>query len=215
MTSNYLTAAGSSSLGISRSVRDRFAQGLVLLDAASANVVEAGKLFASIDEHVWRDLLEDAPIPMRRTLSYVRDVGEGTMIPQLATAAGEAVQKLRALSLEDQSRLWMEPVEMFAPGRVGRAAKYLRYVTEMNTEETKRAFARNGSRSWRLRSYDEQKAWETEQANREEPEVLHGVDRPGRWAVRNGRAYLAASKANNGLSKRDVEQLMKDLEEEV
>lgn len=198
---------------IPKATKDRFRAGLVLLDAASENIREAGILFAGIKDAVWAELIDEAPAPMRRTLSYVREVGEGKMIPQLATATGEAAQRLRALPLVDQAKLWMEPVEMFAPGRVGRAAKYMRYVTEMDGDEVKRAFARDGAKRWKLRSYDEQKVWEAEQGRREEPEVLHGVDRPGRWAVRNGKVYLASAKVAAGLSKKDVELIMRDLGE--
>jgi hypothetical protein len=41
------------------------------------------------------------------------------------------------------------------------------------------------------------------------------VDRPGRWAVRNGKVYLSAAKASAGLTRRDLEQMLKDLEEEA
>jgi hypothetical protein len=214
MKNDYLQAAGRTALLIPRETKERFRAGLVLLDAASGNIREAGILFAGIKEAVWAQLIDEAPAPMRRTLSYVREVGEGKMIPQLATATGEAAQRLRTLPLADQLKLWTEPVEMFAPGRVGRAAKYMRYVTEMDSDEVKRAFARDGAKRWKLRSYDEQKAWEAELGRREEPEVLHGVDRPGRWAVRNGKVYLASAKVSAGLSKRDVELIMKDLGEE-
>ena len=214
MKNDYLTAAGKTALAIPRTTKEQFRAGLALLDAASANIAEAGRLFASIEEVTWEALIAEAPAPMRRTLGYVREVGNGTMIPQLATASGTGAQRLRALEVADQARLWIEPVEMHAPGRVGRHAKYMRYVTEMDNAEVLRAFARDG-KGWRLRTYDEQRAWEAAQATREEPEVLHGVDRPGRWAVRNGRVYLAASKAAHGLTRRDVEQIQKDLEEEA
>ena len=214
MKHDYLQAAGKSALSIPKDTKERFRAGLLLLDAASANIAEAGNLFAGIEEETWLALIEEAPSPMRRTLSYVRAVGEGKMIPQLATASGEAAQRLRALPVVDQLKLWTEPVEMHAPGRTGRHAKYMRFVTEMDSEEVKRAFARDG-KGWKLRTYDEQRAFENELANRKDPVVLHGVDRPGRWAVRNGRVYLAPSKANAGLSRRDVEQILKDLEEEA
>jgi hypothetical protein len=136
------------------------------------------------------------------------------MIPQLATASGTAAQRLRALPVEDQSRLWIEPVEMHAPGRVGRHGKYLRFVSEMSGQEVIRAFARDG-KGWRLRSYDEQRAFEAELAKREAALVPHGVDRPGRWAVRNGKVYLSAAKASVGLTRRDLEQMLKDMEEEA
>lgn len=213
MKNNYLQAAGKMALAIPRATKERFRSGLALLDTASGNIKEAGELFAGIDEAVWAELINEAPAPMRRTLSYVRDVGEGKMIPQLATASGEAAQRLRGLPLEEQSRLWTEPVEMFAPGRVGRAAKYQRFVTEMDSEEVKRAFARDGSKHWKLRSYEEQKAWVAEQGKEREPEVVESVDRPGRWAVRNGKVFLSSAKVAAGLSRKDVELILRDLGE--
>jgi hypothetical protein len=192
---------------------ETFRAGLALLDAASGQIAAAGGLFASIPDSEWLELVGEAPPPMRRTLAYVRAVGEGRMIPELATASGEAVQRLRTLTLEDQGRMWREPVAMYAPGRVGRHAKYLRFVTEMTREEVVRAFARDG-KGWRLRDYDEQRSYEAEMDRREVPEA-HGVDRPGRWAIRNGRVYLAAAKASAGLSRRDIETIWKDLEDEA
>ena len=213
MKHDYLTTAGRSALAISRDTKERFRAGLKLLDAAAINVSEAGELFAGIEHQTWEALIDEAPAPMRRTLNYVRAVGEGKMIPQLATAAGEAAQRLRALPLADQARLWSEPVEMFAPGRVGRWAKYMRYVTEMNSEEVKLAFERDGH-GWRLRSFDEQRSWYAEQeaAQRELP-APHAVDRPGRWAVRGGKVYLAPAKASNGLTRREIEAILHDMEE--
>lgn len=215
MKSDYLQAAGKSELSIPRDVKDRFRAGLKLLDVAAANVSEAGTLFAGIPEDTWRELIAEAPAPMRRTLGYVREVGEGKMIPQLATAVGEAAQRLRGLPLEDQTKLWADPLEMYAPGRIGRHAKYMRYVTEMGSDEVKRAFERDG-RGWRLRSFEEQRLFNAEQeAAEREAKIPHGVDRPGRWAVRNGKVYLAPAKANSGLSKRDIETILKDLEDEA
>lgn len=214
MKNEYLQAAGKPGILIEKDVKEAFRAGLVLLDAASANIAEAGRLFASIDAAVWATLLEDAPAPMRRTLEHVREVGEGKIIPQLATASGEASVRLRGMSLADQHRLWSSPVEMFAPGRVGKHAKYMRFVTDMTGEEIKRAFEHEGKRNWRLRTYDEQKAWEAEQAAFTKPEKPSGVDRPGRWAVRGGKVYISMAKAASGLSKREVQTILKDMEEE-
>lgn len=197
-----------------KDAKEAFRAGLRALDQASANIAEAGRLFATIPESDWAALVAKAPAPMRRTLGYVRAVGEGRMIPQLATASGESAVKLRALPLEEQRKLWTEPVEMFAPGRVGRHAKYMRYVTEMDSAEVKRAFARDGH-GWRLRTYDEQKNWEANQAAVTEARRVHGVDRPGRWAVRNGRVFLAAAKSSSGLTRRDLEMMLRDLEDEA
>ncbi len=213
MKYDYLQAAGKPGLPMPGDVKERFRAGLRLLDAAAANVAEAGNLFAGIPEEIWTGLIAEAPPPMRRTLGYVRAVGEGRMIPQLATAAGEASVRMRALPVGDQYRLWTAPVEMFAPGRTGRHAKYMRFVTEMDGEEVRRAFGRDGS-GWRLRSYDEQRAWHAgQEALREEPKP-HGVDRPGRWAVRNGRVIVAQAKASSGLTRRDLEMMLRDLQEE-
>lgn len=211
---NEFLKAGGSGLSGPRRAQEAFRDGLRLLDAAAANIEEAGRLFASIADDEWSSLIGEAPAPMRRTLGNVREVGFGRMIPQLATASGEAVQRLRSLPPDEQLRLWSNPVEMFRPGAVGRHAKYMRYATEMAPDEVRRAFEKNGS-GWRVRSYDEQRAWVTETAAKGDDELpAHGVDRPGRWAVRNGRVYLARQKVETGLTRRDVEGILRDLEEE-
>lgn len=213
MRSDYLQAAGKPGISITKDTKERFRAGLVLLDAAAANVAEAGAIFAGIEYETWVGLLSDAPAPMRRTLSYVREVGMGTMIPQLATESGMPAQRLRGLPVEQQQALWANPVEMFAPGRTGRAAKYMRFVTEMDSDEIKRAFVRDGA-GWKLRSYDEQKSFEAELAAYVAPEKPAGVDRPGRWAVRGGKVYVSVAKASAGLTRRDIETILKDMEEE-
>lgn len=215
MSKEFLKAAGGVMSGSydEREARVAFRDGLRLLDDAVINIAEAGRLFASIPEADWMGLVSDAPAPMRRTLGNVRDVGMGLMIPQLATASGEAVNRLRSFPIDEQLRLWREPVEVFLPGRVGRHAKAMRYVTEMQADEAKRVFAK-GPDGWHVRSYDEQRAWEAEQASKQASEDLHGVDRPGRWAVRNGRIWLAAKRVNAGLTRKDVEAMLKDLTEE-
>lgn len=213
MRHDYLQAAGKPGVQISNKIREQFRAGLVLLDAASANIVEAGMIFNEIDQETWDALIEDAPPPMRKTLSSVRAVGAGSMIPQLATASGYAAERLKTLPITEQLRLWTSPVEMFAPGRTGRYAKYLRFATDMDSEELKRAFVKEGS-AWRIRTYEEQKSYEVEKAAYKEPEKPSGVDRAGRWAIRNGKVYLAKAKVESGLSKRDVETILKDLEDE-
>lgn len=195
--------------------KDIFLAGLKLLDTATQNIAEAGGLFAKINERQWLELLEEAPPPMRRTLCYVRAVGEGTMIPQLATASGLAIQKLRSLPLADQRRLWDEPVELFAPGRVGRAAKYMRFATEMDSAEIKRSFEKVGRNEWTLRSYDEQRLYEAEMAKIQTAAAPAGVDRPGKWAVRNGKVYLATTFVDKGLTRRQLEAILRDMLEEL
>lgn len=215
MKSDYLQAAGKPGLALAADVRKKFLEGLQLLDEAAANVTRAGECFASIPAETWNELVAEAPPPMRRTLGYVRAVGEGSMIPQLATASGAGVLRLRALPVADQLRLWTEPVEMFAPGRIGKHAKYLRFVTEMSGEEVARAFARTNGSGWRLRGYDEQKAFAAEEERKKSDgsAALSGIDRPGRWAVRNGKVYLAGTKASGGLTRRDLEAMLRDLNE--
>jgi hypothetical protein len=189
--------------------------GMRLLEQAAGNVTAAGEHFAAIDQEEWDQILQDAPAPMRRTLSYVRLVGQGRMIPELATASGEVAQRLRSLPVEDQGRLWVEPLEVYVPGRIGRHAKVMRYATEMTAAETRLVFERRGS-LWRIRTFDEQRSWWSSQ-NQSESSVreLHGVDRPGRWAVRSGRVYLAAAKVSSGLTRRDLQMMLQDLEDET
>ena len=79
MRNDFLHAAGKPELSMPGDVKERFRAGLRLLDAAAANVAEAGNLFASIPEDIWTGLIAEAPPPMRRTLGYVRAVGEGKM----------------------------------------------------------------------------------------------------------------------------------------
>lgn len=197
-------------LDASRRASEAFRAGLRLLDQASANIAEAGEYFATIDALEWDGLVTAAPPTMRRTLNYVRAVGQGIMIPQLATESGEGAGRLRSMPLELQRQLYFEPVEMFKAGATGRHAKYLRHATEMTSDEVAQAFERSG-RGWKLRSYDEQRAWLAGQDATEEP---HGVDRPGRWAVRNGRVYLAPAFVSKGLTRKQLENILHDMEEE-
>lgn len=75
--------------------------------------------------------------------------------------------------------------------------------------------AERDGRGWRLRTYEEQKAWTTEKGKVEPEEDLHGVDRPGRWAVRSGRIYLAKEKVEMGLIPKGLEAMLKEQEGEA
>jgi hypothetical protein len=54
-----------------------------------------------------------------------------------------------------------------------------------------------------------------EQEAVKEPQKPKGVDRPGRWAVRGGKVIVAPAKASAGLTRRDLEMMLRDLEEEA
>lgn len=202
-----------SGLSGSRKAQEAFRAGLKLLDAAAGNIALAGVYFAEISAPEWQNLIAEAPPTMRRTLQYIREVGEGKMIPELATESGEYAGRLRSLSIELQQKLYFQPVEMFRPGATGRHAKYLRHVAEMSSEEIQQAFERDG-RGWSLRSYDEQKSFVAQAAAAKEAEQVHGVDRPGRWAVRGNKVYLAPAFVSHGLTRRQIENILKDMEEE-
>lgn len=188
-----------------------FREGLKCLDNAAADIAKAGRLFADISEPQWDRLVANAPAPLRRTLGHCRAVGKGLLMPQLATASGEYVSRLRAFPIADQEKYLFDPVEVTVRSQ-GSWDTVMQRVTEMDSATIKQVFAKSG-RKWTLRTADQQKSWMIADDRREarrQPSAV--INRPGRWKVDDGRVYLAAAKVRTGLSRADVEGIQRDLE---
>lgn len=160
-----------------------------------------------------RALFIDAfPSHYRTTWLNLLRVGRGEMHPKLATAAGRTAQLLRKLPYAEQEQYVVELIPVVT-GSDRRSVRYFD-VENMPSDLLPQVFAQGGGRA-RVRSLDEQRTWRTQQekassakaAKKESTEI----NRPGKWAIRNGRAHLAKALIDRGLTLEDVEKIKSDL----
>lgn len=215
MKNNLLSEIVNRPRGMTTAAWEDIIKGLDLFEAASRNIAKAGKLFAGVSEPQWVKFMESSPSGFRATMERVREVGKGLIIPQLATASGSYVGKLRSFSLEDQERFLSEPVEV-AVIHNGIEDTRMERVPEMEPATIKQVFNHKGKiqgrASWEIRTIEEQRQWLDYQAKKTMKNTkTTEVKRPGRWTVRDGRAFLAAPKIKAGLTLADLEALREDL----
>jgi hypothetical protein len=187
-----------------------FVAGIKCLDNAAADILKAGQLFASISDAQWIKISKAAASPIRRTLEHARDVGRGVLLPQLATASGSYVTRLRSFPVSEQERLLHEPIEV-ACVKAGQPDKVLVRVPDMEPEQVRQVFRRDGLK-WAQRNVDEQRAWLDLQAKQQSRKPSNKeISRPGRWTVREGRVFLASAKVKAGLTRADIEGIIRDM----
>ena len=216
MSSRFLLAEGAQRPGgVTKAHWDAFKEGMKCLDRAAMDIANAGKCFAEIRDADWLRLKHAAPGPIKRVLEYTRDVGKGKLLPQLATASGEYVSRLRSLPIELQEQFMREPVEI-AVWRHRKWDKKSVFVPDMTPQEVRQAFRREG-RKWQFRSIEEQRQWlkaeEKRLAQVEEKREAGNIDRPHRYAIRGRKVYFARKKIDNGVSVSDLWDALEDLGE--
>lgn len=199
---------------VKRAAWDDFVTGLRCLDNAAQDIAKAGQLFASIPEADWERILDDSRMqPFRRTLENARKCGQGLMIPQLVTASGAYVSRLRTFPVGEQAKYLTEPVPV-AITKGGKDDVKMVMVSNLTGDEVRQVFVKDGS-AWVQRSIEDQRVWlrheEKRRARLRELESSREIDRPNRWAIRRGRVHIAAAKYKAGLTKSDLEQMLKDL----
>lgn len=184
------------------------------LKGAADRIAAAGRKWVKLDTGLRQRIVDATPAGMRDVWLRLERVGMGTLHPQLATTAGIAARYLGRLPMSEQERYLQERIPVLVVN--GREPDILRIdVGALSRGQRKQVFVNAGG-TVRVRSIDEQRAWLADQAQREQRkeqrnEVLR-IDRPGRWKVDGGKVYVAAEKVENGLTKKDVAQMLRDLQ---
>jgi hypothetical protein len=171
-----------------------------------------GALLVSMSDEDRALFIAGFPAHYRRIWQSLLLVGKGEMHPRLVTATGRAAQVLKRLPYQEQEQYIVELI----PVVVGDGPRAIRHydIENLPPDLMPQVFAQGGGAT-RVRSVQEQRDWRAQTAKRREAEAAKKetteINRPNRWAIRKGRAYLAPAKVNAGLTLEDVERLRADL----
>lgn len=183
------------------------------LNGAYQKIQKAGRKWITLSEETRETVIEATPLGMREIWTKLERVGTGQLHPRLVTAQGIAARYLAKLPLDEQEKHLTDLIEVSIMR--GRRPDVIRMDIEaMSNFQRQQVFHASGS-SVRIRTIPEQRAWlaererlEGEKAKKEETTK---ITRPGRWTVEGGRVYVASEKIESGLTKRDVADMLRDL----
>lgn len=179
-------------------------------------MARAASKWVELPEKTRARIVEQTNPSLREFWRRLERVGLGTLHPLLITMAGAAANLLGKMPLEDQDKYLQELIPVVH--RKGRGwDERLVDVADMSEEQRKQAFKIGPDGTVTVRDRDAQITYLTDKAARKmieehAAEALKKVDRVG-WKVEKGRVWIKPSSIEAGLTKRQVEQILKDLED--
>ena len=182
------------------------------LDDINRKTARLATIIAEMAEGDRKLFIEGFPAHYQGLWRNLLKVGLGEMHPKLVTASGRTAQVLRKLPYSEQEHYIDNLIEVVI-GDGPRAVKRFD-VESMPAEFMPQVFAQGGSAA-RVRDVDEQRKWRRMQADKKAAQDSHAetaeINRPNRWAIRNGRVHLAPALVERGLTIDDVEKIRADL----
>lgn len=159
-------------------------------------------------------VVEQTRPSLREFWAKLERVGLGELHPQLATVSGVAARYLGKLGIEEQELYLREGIPVVVVRGRGHDTRLLDVVS-MSEDQRRQVFKAAGA-GVAVRSVEEQKHWLADQAARrilkeEGRSALKKVDRVG-WSVEKGRVWVKAARVETGLTRRDLETMLRDLE---
>lgn len=199
--------------GISKPEQEVLASIMADIKRGLDATLRAARAWVELPEKTRARIVEQTRPSLRDFWTRLQDIGEGRVHPQLATVSGLPARYLGRLPILEQERYLREGIPVASlRGKDFRLVD----VATMSEEQRKQVFKAAGS-GLAVRSVDEQRSWLADQAARKvlEKERLAGlkkVDRVG-WMVTGGKVFVKPERVKNGLTRRDVETMLKDLKE--
>lgn len=174
--------------------------------------LRAARAWVELPEKARARIVEQTKPNMREFWAKLQRVGTGLLHPQLATMSGLAARYLGKLALEEQEKYLRDGIPVVTARTRGDFR--LLDVVSMSEDQRKQVFKVAGKVA--VRSVEEQRSWLADQAakrllKREAAAGLKKVDRVG-WSVERGRVWVKSNRVEAGLTKRDLEVMLKDLE---
>lgn len=212
MSSSITTTIPADVTGLSKAEQELLASIMQDVKRGLDAILRAARTWMELSEKARGRIVEQTRPSLRDFWTKLERVGAGELHPQLATVSGLAARYLGKLPIEEQERYLRDGIPV-----ASLRSKDFRLVDVvlMAEEQRKQVFTGNGQTA-RVRSVEEQRVWLSEQAARrvllkERLAGLKTVDRVG-WSVRSGRVFVKAARVESGLTKRDLETMLKDLE---
>lgn len=197
---------------LSRAGQEIAAQLLRGFEDMTRKAARLGALLLEMSDEDRALFVDGFPAHYRRIWGMLLRVGKGELHPKLVTASGRAAQYLRRLPYAEQELYVVELIPVVT-GPDKRNVKYYD-IEGMPPEYIAQVFAQGGGKA-RVRSIDEQKTWRIQDMKKrvlaDEKRESTEINRPNKWAIRHGRAFLAPALVSRGLTVEDVEKLKSDL----
>lgn len=201
------------------STADRATLGEILNDArlsAQALARAAGK-WVGMSEGARRKIVEGSSRSLRDFWGRLERVGAGRLHPQLVMIGGNAAVWLGKLPIEDQDRYLRDRIPVVV--KKGRTwDTRLIDVAELNEEQRRQVFKENEeTKAVVVRDEEMQKSYLAARAAallvlEETRQGLKRVERVG-WKVERGRVFVADVKVEEGLTRANLLQMLRDLTE--
>ncbi|MBN8422737.1 MAG: hypothetical protein J0L73_27755 [Verrucomicrobia bacterium] len=212
MSSLITTTIPADVTGLSRTEQELLASIMQDVKRGLDAIMRAARTWMELSEKARGRIVEQTRPSLRDFWTKLERVGAGELHPQLATVSGLAARYLGKLPIEEQERYLRDGIPVAS---LRNKDHRLVDVVLMTEEQRKQVFTGNGSTT-RVRSVEEQRVWLSDQAARRvlQKEKLAGlktVDRVG-WSVRSGKVFVKPARVETGLTRRDLETMLRDLE---
>lgn len=200
--------------GLSKSEHEVLADIMQDIKASLDGIRRAARRWMELSPKARGKIVEQTRPNLRDFWAKLEAVGTGALHPQLATVSGLAARYLGKLPLDEQERYLRDGIEVVVVRGRGYDVKLVD-VTLMSEEQRKLVFKAAGD-GVAVRTVEEQKTRLADAAARrllaeEAKSGLKSVDRVG-WKVEKGRVFVKANRVESGLTKRDLETMLRDLE---
>ena len=179
-------------------------------------MAKAAQRWVELPEKARKRIVEQTNPSLRQFWQRLEKVGMGQLHPLLLTVAGSAATLLGKMPLDDQDKYLRELIPVAV--KKGRAwDERLVDVAEMSEEQKKQVFKVSSDGTVTVRSKEAQIQWiAAADAKRLQEDLaadaLRKVERTG-WKVEKGRVWLKPAALEAGLTRKQVEQMLRDLGE--
>ncbi len=198
--------------GLSKPGREIADQLLRGLDDITRKTARLGALLVEMSDEDRAIFMAGFPSQYREIWKNLHRVGLGEMHPRLVTASGRAAQALRKLPFAEQEQYLVELIPVVI-GDGPRAVKHFD-IENLPADLMSQVFAQGGSIA-RVRSVADQRTWRAQNAAKkdaaEAKRETTEINRPGKWAVRHGKVFIAVKWVQSGLTREMIENMLKDL----
>lgn len=186
------------------------------LQAAGERIKRAGTRWCRLDESVRQRVLESVPGHWHEFLSRLQRVGEGTLHPQLYAVGGRAAATLGRLPIEAQEVYLRDriPVAILKDGKPDQ----IRMDVMQMSDAIRRQVFQATPTGYTVRTIAQQRAWIRQQTEAvaarkaKNAASMARITRVGRWVAERGMIFVTPEKAKSGLTRQDVDQIVKDLD---
>ena len=189
----------------------------ILRDVQSSvdRLARAAKRWVELSPKAREKIVEQTNPSFREFWMRLEAVGAGVLHPQLATVGGTAARLLGRLPLDEQDRYLRELLPVVIHKGRGWDIRLVD-VAALSEEQRKQVFKLTSSGSVTVREVEAQKVWLADRAAKRLAETATGetvtrVERAG-WVVEHGRVWVKPGLVETGISRKQLEKMLADLE---